>query len=178
MNIIGEKVTLRAIELSDAPKLLEIINDEVIESLIGGWSFPVSSLNQEEWIRNQKPSQQILRCMIDDKLNHKTLGTVILSDIDYKNGTGELHIKLLKDGRGKGYGVDTINTIVRYAFDELRLNCIYGRIISYNTISQAMVEKCGFFKEGILRKRIFKGGKYYDLIEMSILKEDIYGDRQ
>lgn len=171
MNIYGERVLLRAIELSDKDILLDIINDSETEFSLGGWSFPVSSLNQEEWIKALKPNDKILRCMIVDRELSKPLGTVILSDIDYKNGNGEIHIKLARDVRGKGYGIDTVRTLVNYAFNELRLNCIYAHVNVYNNLSQKLFEKCGFIQEGVLRSRIFKKGSYHNVKVMSIIKE-------
>jgi RimJ/RimL family protein N-acetyltransferase len=172
LNIIGEKVLLRAIEVSDKDTLLDIINDSETEHSLGGWSFPVSKLSQEEWIKNQKQNQHILRCMISEKEQNKIVGTVILSDIDYKNGTAEIHIKLVKDIRGKGYGHDTVKTLVNYAIDELRLNCVYAHVNNYNTPSLNLFKKCGFVQEGILRSRVFKKGEYHDVVVLSKLKED------
>lgn len=177
MNIIGENVILRAIELSDKEILLRIINDGETEYLLGGWSFPVSELEQEAWIESLESNINILRCMIDDKQGKRTVGTVILSDIDYKNGTAEIQIKLLGDFQGKGYGTDTIRTMVNYCFNELRLHCIYARINEDNTSSQKMVERVGFNREGVLRDRVFKEGKYLDVITYSILNEENNGDR-
>ena len=55
------------------------------------------------------------------------IGTIILSNIDMKNGTAEVHVKLaVANNRGKGYGTDAVNTIVKYAF-ELYI-CINFRI--------------------------------------------------
>lgn len=72
MNIIGDRIYLRAVELSDKEMLLDIINDEQTEYELGGWSFPISDLNQEEWIKSLKPDNKTLRCVIvnkeDDKL--------------------------------------------------------------------------------------------------------------
>jgi RimJ/RimL family protein N-acetyltransferase len=171
MNIFGEMVLLRAIELSDKDVLLDIINDSDTEFSLGGWSFPVSSLNQEEWIKALRPNNNILRCMIIDRELGTPVGTAILSDIDYKNGNGEIHIKLARDVRGRGYGTDTVRTLVNYAFNELRLNCVYAHVNAYNTPSQKLFEKCGFIKEGILRSRIFKKGDYHDVMVLSIVKE-------
>jgi len=171
MNIIGEKIILRAIELSDKEVLLNIINDGETEYLLGGWSFPVSDLHQEEWIKSLKPNNHTLRCMIDDKQDNTAVGTVILTNIDYKNGTAEIHIKLRKDTRGKGYGTDTIKTIVKYSFDELRLHCVFAHINDDNIASQKLFKKCGFQKEGLLRSRIFKNGSYHDVFLYSILGE-------
>ena len=42
MFIKGEKVLLRAIELRDADILRAMMNDEKIEEMMWGYSFPVS----------------------------------------------------------------------------------------------------------------------------------------
>lgn len=177
MNIVGERIYLRAIELSDKEVLLNIINDEETEHELGGWSFPISNLSQEEWIKSLKHNDKTLRCMIVIKDDDRAIGTVILSDIDYKNGTAEIHIKLGKQIRSKGYGTETINLVGRYAFNELRLNCIYAHVNSYNDKSQKLFEKCGFEREGILRNRIFKKGTYHNVYSYSLLKGDLNGDR-
>lgn len=177
MNIIGERIYLRAIEISDREMLLDIINDEVIEHDLGGWSFPVSGLNQEEWIKLLKPDDKILRCMISMKNDVKGIGTVVLSDIDYKNGTAEIHIKLGNQTRSKGYGTETVSLISSYAFNELRLNCVYAHINTYNEKSKKLFQKCGFKEDGILRDRIFKKGKYHSVYIYSLLKGDFNGDR-
>ena len=158
MNIIGEKIVLRAIEEKDRDMFLCLINDPETEKMIGGLSFPVSTMEQEQWIRDQVASKSALRCVVVEKeKEEKGLGTVILSDLDYKNGTAQVHIKMIKNGgQGKGFGSDALKTITKYAFSELRLNCIYAEVLSYNYISQKTFEKCGFHKDGILRARVLK----------------------
>lgn len=171
MNIKGEKVILRAIEPKDNPILLEMINDDATEFMLGGWSFPISQKKQEEWTDGLKNDPNTLRCAIDYAGN--AVGVVMLTDIDYKNGNAEVHIKLaVNEARGKGYGTDSLSTIVRYAFEELRLKCIYARISKHNQSSQLLFKKCGFVEEGILRNRLFKKGKYIDVISFSIIKEN------
>ena len=76
------------------------------------------------------------------------------------------------EGRGKGFGTDALKTLVEYAFAELRLNCIYAEVLSYNNISQRLFEKCGFHRDGVLRARAYKDNGYNDVISYSILKTD------
>ena len=175
MNILGEKVLLRAIEERDRDMFLELINDPDIERMIGGKSFPVSLIEQEEWIIKQSGSKSDLRCVVVLRDNEKQgLGTIILSNLDYKNGVCQVHIKMTKsEGQGKGYGTDALKTITKYAFNELRLNCIYADVLSYNSISQHLFEKCGYKKDGVLRSRVYKNGRYADVFSYSITKADM-----
>lgn len=173
MNIQGKNVILRAISMKDAPLLMKLINDAETEKMLGGSSFPVSLEGQEKWIAAQMGRTDILRCIIALEEDEEGIGTVILSDIDTKNGVAQVHIKMDKQrGRGKGYGADALNAILNYAFDEMRMNCIYADILEYNIVSQKLFEKCRFHRDGVLRSRIYKGGRYINVFSYSRLKED------
>jgi RimJ/RimL family protein N-acetyltransferase len=171
--IYGDKVLLRAVEEADNQLLLSLINDPDTEMMLGGSSWPVSEAEQLKWFEHQERSRDVLRCIVALKENGKAIGTIILSDIDQKNATGHIHIKMSKDGgRGKGYGTDAVNTMVQYAFEELRLNCIYANILSYNEASIKLFERCGFKRDGVLRQRVYKKGKFIDLLAYSRLITD------
>ena len=155
MFMKGEKVLLRAIELNDADILQQMINDADIERMIWGYSFPVAHHHQVKWIESLASEKNTFRAMID--VDGRAIGTIILSDIDMRNGIAEVHIKLANAcERGKGYGKDALLALLKYAFDELRLNCIYCRIKEDNIASQKLFEKCGFTNEGITRSYFTK----------------------
>ena len=104
MILYGDTVILRAIEPEDNKMLLEMVNDPETEKMIGGTSWPISMEDQMKWFANQENSPSLLRCIVADKENDQPLGTIILSEIDYKNGTSHIHIKMSKNGaRGKGW---------------------------------------------------------------------------
>ncbi len=174
MNIYGNIVILRAIDTDDNQMLLSLINDPNTEVNLGGASFPISSSSQMKWFENYENGDKILRLAIAEKdVPTHGMGTVILSDIDRKNGTAQIHIKLAEECRGKGYGKDAVNALVKYAFKEQRLNCIYAEILSYNIPSQKLFEKCGFVRDGVLRSRVYKSGNYVDVYSYSILSSDV-----
>lgn len=172
MNIYGEKILLRALEERDNGLLRELMNDPDTEKMVCGASWPVSESDQQRWFANLKSTSQMLRTIIELRETGEAVGTLILSDIDYRNGTAELHIKLASQGRGKGCGTDCVRTAASYAFRELRLNCVYANILEYNTASQKLFEKCGFRKDGVLRARVYKDGAYHDVIDYSLLADE------
>jgi RimJ/RimL family protein N-acetyltransferase len=38
-------------------------------------------------------------------------------------------------------------------------------------------EKSGFKREGVLRQEIYRNGKYYDAIRMSVLRQEYHGKK-
>ena len=68
--------------------------------------------------------------------------------------------------------------MLKYAFDELGLNCINALILEENYLSQNLYKRVGFQEEGILRERVYKGGKFRNLISLSILKGELYDERK
>lgn len=171
MFVKGKKVLLRSIELDDADLLRNMMNDEEIERMMMGYSFPVSYHQQVKWIENLANEKNTFRAIVD--VDGQGIGTIILSDIDMKNGTAEIHIKLAHDSnRGKGYGTDAVSTLINYSFNDLRLNCVFCRVNEDNIASQKMFEKCGFIKEGCLRSRVYRDGRYYNFYEYSVVKSE------
>lgn len=162
MNIKGDKIILRALELEDAEVLREMINDSEIEKNVAGWSFPVSKHAQIEWIEKVNKSYTDYVFAIE-YLDMGCIGVANLINIDWKNRSAFHGIKLVnKDFRGKGIGTDTVLTIMNYAFNELQLNRLDGSIIEHNSASQKLYKKCGWEIEGIKKEAIFKSGKYYN----------------
>ena len=177
MIIEYEDIKLRAIELEDLELIREMINDPVIENMTGGGGLPVSKYQQQQWFEKISSESKDVRLIIEaEQLG--AIGMVMLTDIDYKNSTAQFHSKIAtsKDLRGKGFGTKATFTLIKYAFEQLNLNCIYSYIMEYNIASQRVKEKCGFKKDGILRDRVYKNGKYHNIVAWSITKEDFFAE--
>lgn len=175
MNIYGSKVLLRAMELSDMEMLRETTNDPDTEKLIGGWSFPVSSFEQEKWFEKVVSDKNNLRFIIETLDTKEAIGMVNLVDIDWKNRSAFHGIRLGKNSpKGKGYGTDAVMALMNYAFNELQLVRLDGSWVEYNEASLGLYKKCGWSVEGTKKKAKFFNGKYYDMYIGGILAEDFF----
>ena len=174
MNILGKKVVLRAIEMEDCELIRNMFNDPEIESLVGGWAFPLSLFAQEKWLDKHYNDRNALRLVIDTK-EDGVVGILTLTDIDWKNRRAVIGVKLAsKSNRSKGYGTDALMAIMRYVFDELGFHRLDADRLAANQVSERMLTKCGFVEEGIKRDYIYKSGEYSDLVEASILAAEYY----
>jgi RimJ/RimL family protein N-acetyltransferase len=173
MNIKGNKVTLRAIEPEDLTLLHQWANDPEIQSGLGGWHFPTSIVDQQKWFSELSASSLNQRFSIESE-DLGLIGTANLINIDWKNKNA-FHGMLLgkKDIRGKGYGLDTVMAIMRFAFEEMGLERLDGSMIAYNDASVKLyIGKCGWKEEGRQRNWYFRKGRFWDKIMVGITKDD------
>ena len=173
MNIVGKKVTLRAIEEADLPSLQKWSNDPSIQTMLGGWHFPVSEQDQEKWFKSLSFSSVNQRFAIEAP-DLGLIGTANLVSIDWQNRNA-FHGMLIgeKDVRGKGYALDTLMTLMKFVFDEMGLHRLDTDIIEYNKASlKFYLEKAGWKKEGVKKDWYFRGGRRWDKVVVGITKED------
>ena len=177
MNILGQKVVLRALEEADMPYLLDMINDPEMEYMVVGWSFPNSSNQQKAWFERVDGDNKNLRFAIEYEGHFVGVSTLV--KIDWKNRSADHGIKLHQAApKGVGIGTDAVYATMKYAFEELQLNRLYGSILDYNVASQKLYAKCGWKAEGLFRQSIFKRNEFHDEIPMAILKEDYFTWKQ
>lgn len=175
MILKGNIVTLRPIEEEDLDFVRSLFNDPEIESMVVGWSWPVSRYQHRQWFEKISADSDAVRFIIETKKDG-VVGVQMLEKIDWKNRvatTGGIKIGK-KNLREKGLGFDTGMTLFRYLFEELQMNRINSCIIGYNKASIKLVEKQGYKLEGIRRRYVFKSGQYHDLLLYGLLREDYH----
>lgn len=174
MNIHGKKVILRAVEEQDLPLLHQWANDPDIWKLLGGWRFASNLESTKAWFKGLAPDGKNLRYAITTREDGELIGTANIINIDMKNANA-FHGMMLGPvaTRGQGYGRDTVMAVMRYAFDELRLERLDGDIIEYNEASYKLyVGKCGWQDEGRQRRWHYRQGRYWDKIIVGVTRGD------
>lgn len=173
MVITNGCVTLRAIEEKDFDILYEMMNSATIEKAMGHCTLPISRHQHKEWIDNYRNTKEQIRLMIELE-NASTIGIMMLFDIDMQNGTAELGHKLSASSgnRMKGDIYDAVNGMLDYAFNILRLNCIYARTVEGNIFAEKVLKKCKFEFEGTLRQRVYQDGRYLNMHSFAVTRDD------
>jgi RimJ/RimL family protein N-acetyltransferase len=173
MNIRGKVVTLRAIELEDLPLLQQWANDPEIWEGLGGWHFPYSSMSTVTWIQNINNNDLKNQNFAIETPEHGLIGTINLVNINWKDRNAFTGISLgNKDTRGKGYALDAVMAIMRYAFDELGLARLDGDMIETNKVSINFFQKrCGWEIEGIKKNWFFRKGCFHNKVVVGITVE-------
>jgi len=73
---------------------------------------------------------------------------------------------------GQGIMTEALRAVLKYGFEEMKLNRIQATIDSKNIRSMRLARRLGFKKEGVLRQRSFFNGQFRDDVCLSLLKEE------
>ena len=106
------------------------------------------------------------------KEKDKIIGTSTLFHLDIRNRHAEIGYILNRKFWKKGFVNEALNSLLKFAFDELYLHRLEADVDPENTASIRVVEKLGFQKEGYLRERWHVNGKICDSLFYGLLRSD------
>ena len=73
---------------------------------------------------------------------------------------------------GWGIMTEAVRRICKEAFENTDIVRICAEVFSPNAASLRVLEKCGFVREGIKRKSVFKNGTFYDGVVCALLRPE------
>jgi RimJ/RimL family protein N-acetyltransferase len=169
----GKLVRLRPLDTGDSERCWRWMNDPEV-TLYLNQGYPVSRAEQAAWIEKAALSTPPeLTLAVDTLLEQRHIGTVSLENGDFANRSIELGIAIGdKEYWSRGYGTDAVQTLLRFAFDEMNLNRVWLDVHEDNSRAIACYRKCGFIEEARLREHRFKLGRYRDTLIMAVLLDD------
>jgi ribosomal-protein-serine acetyltransferase len=97
--------------------------------------------------------------------DNKVAGRIGIHYINSQNRTGAIGYWLTKESEGKGIIID-------HGFTEMNLHRIEIKAAVENLRSQAIPQKLGFTKEGILRHAEFVNNKFLNIVLYSMLTHE------
>lgn len=100
------------------------------------------------------------------------IGRIGLYNIDLNNKSASIGYWLDKEWLGKGVITRSCKAIIDDTFKRLQLNRIEIRAAVENFKSQAIPERLGFKREGIIRQGEFVNNHFVDLYVYSLLREE------
>ena len=103
----------------------------------------------------------------------RLIGTCALSQLDADNGSALFHITIGEtDTWGRGYGTEATRLMIGHAFDGLGLHRVALSVFAFNERAIRSYRSVGFVVEGRAREAIWREGRWWDEIAMSILADD------
>jgi RimJ/RimL family protein N-acetyltransferase len=107
------------------------------------------------------------------RATNRLIGSCAFSQLDGDNGTGLYHITIgEKDCWGQGYGTEATRLMLDHAFGALGLHRVGLTVFAFNERAIRSYRKVGFKVEGHAREAIWRDGRYWDEVAMSILEPE------
>ena len=181
MLLTGERVRLREFRREDVPAIQAWVNDIEVNQYLGFWQKPQSLVETERFVercltQDAAHGVELAICLKDDP-EERYIGACGLT-IDARNRWANLGIVIgRKDLHGQGLGRDAILTLLDYAFGFLNLNKVSLDHAEFNERGARCYRACGFREEGHVRQRWFRDGRYWDMVNLGITREEFEGVR-
>lgn len=153
---------MRALEKEDLDALLEWMNDPEMRHLTLKEELPLNRLRGEEFF--EKIDKIFFAICLND---NRLIGSLNLT-INQRNAA--LGITIDRSCWSKGYGKEATELALDYSFNTRNLHRIELWVFEFNERAMHLYEKLGFKKEGVRREAVYKNGRYWDVINMGILK--------
>ncbi|XXM70792.1 GNAT family N-acetyltransferase [Lysinibacillus sphaericus] len=102
----------------------------------------------------------------------KLIGMISFHFINWKTKHTSIGYYLGKEAEGKGIITTCVKTLLRYAFEDLKLNKVEIQCAEENTKSRKIPERLGFKLEGVSRDAEFINDHYHDVVTYSMLRRE------
>ena len=165
IEITGGKVRLRTKKLSDVRNDYRWQSDPELALLDAAppltASFPAYLLDYTDSLHRTGANRYPLAV---ETLDGKHIGNCTCYDIDNDRGEAQLGIMIGdRDYWDKGYGTDTVNTMIDHIFQNTDIKRIHLKTLDWNLRAQKCFQNCGFSPCGQRNRN----GKSFVLMELN-----------
>ncbi|MCB8942895.1 MAG: GNAT family N-acetyltransferase [Ardenticatenaceae bacterium] len=168
----GERVYLRPLCKTDLPLIQKWSNDPDLRGRTG-MVQPMSQAGVAQWYEKAEADPQRIWFIIVLQEGHRPIGEAGLLRMFPAWRTTDLSIIIgEKDVWGQGYGTETINLLLDYAFGYLNFHRVAIGVVGFNEQALRFYEKVGFKQEGVQRDGYFYNHEFSDFVMMSILEDE------
>jgi RimJ/RimL family protein N-acetyltransferase len=166
-------IALVPVARDDLPLLFKWINDRDLVLLNAPYR-PVAELRHESWFEDMLKRDDVHLFGIRHLESGRLIGSCQLLGVHAIHRHAELQVRIGDpDARGRGYGTQAVELLVRFGFVDLHLHRISLHVFADNVVAIRTYEKVGFRREGVSRDAAFIDGRYVDVVTMGILSTDV-----
>jgi ribosomal-protein-alanine N-acetyltransferase len=169
----GESLTLRELEISDAPTLLAMLGSEEVARFI---SPPPTTIDGfERFIRWTQAEREAGRYVCFGIVPHGLSAAVGLFQVRQTEpgfATAEWGFALGSAFWGQGLFMEGAQLVLDFSFDVVGVHRLEARAAVRNGRGNGALRKLGAVQEGILRRSLLRNGEYLDQVFWAILDSD------
>jgi RimJ/RimL family protein N-acetyltransferase len=171
--LTGSKVVLRRHTPENLAAFRRWYADPEIARLARYQEAPMRQDEIERFFTARVVGPDALAMAIHDRATGRLVGTCAFSQLDGDNGSALYHITIgEKDAWGHGFGTEATQLMLDHAFGVLGLHRVALFVFEFNERAIRAYRRCGFVIEGRSRESIFRDGRWWDELAMSVLESD------
>lgn len=175
--IQGNNVTIRNVRERD----LETLYALTVDLRDAGEYMPVSLVSEsafwEEFSRTGFWANDSGKLVIETS-SDGIVGEIGCFEVAHYLDGRELYYRVFSGARGRGYASEAVRLFVGFFFESTPMNRIQALTVDGNKVSEHILEKIGFEREGRLRQARWFKGRLVDLNLFSFLRSDAPNLRQ
>jgi diamine N-acetyltransferase len=170
--LVGKQLYLRPVEKEDLDQFYAWFNDPLIRGLTGE-VFPTTRAGMEEFLAKLQTDTSRAWFAIVLQENDRLVGEAGLLRMFPAWRTTDLSIIIADQAAwGKGYGTETMELLLDYAFGYLNYHRVAIGVVGSNSRALRFYEKLGFEREGLQRDGYYYDHHYQDFVMMSMLEHE------
>jgi RimJ/RimL family protein N-acetyltransferase len=169
-QIEGERVVLRRHVPANVAAFRRWYADPEVARLARYQDSPMREDEVNRFFQLRALGPESLTMAIHEKTTGRLIGTCAFSQLDGDNGSAMYHITIgEKDVWGRGYGTEATRLMVDHAFGTLNLHRIALSVFEFNERAIRAYARVGFLTEGRAREAVWRDGRWWDELSMSLL---------
>jgi RimJ/RimL family protein N-acetyltransferase len=171
--LVGSRVVLRRHAPQNIAAFQRWYADPEIARLARYQATPMRPEEIERFFAARVLGTDALAMAVHEKATDRLVGTCAFSQLDGENGSALYHITIGEsDAWGRGLGTEATQLMVDHAFGTLGLHRIALYVFEFNVRAIRAYQRCGFVIEGRSRESIWRDGRWWDELAMSVLESD------
>lgn len=173
-EIQTKRLVLKEIQYTDAKDLHEFLSDVEVRKYIGipPYTKMEETYKEIEWYDKIFNTKTGIRWGIALKNDPTIIGSCGFLNMSQANVRAEIGYELHRNYWRQGIVSEALEAVIKYGFEEMKLNRIEALIEPENVASVKLVERLDFLQEGLLREYEYGAGKFDDLYMYSLLLKD------
>jgi RimJ/RimL family protein N-acetyltransferase len=169
----GERVVLRRHVPENVVAVRRWYADPEVARLTRYQDGPMRAEEIDRFFASRVVGPDALAMAIHVRDTGRLIGTCSFSQLDPDNGSTLFHITIgERDAWGQGFGTEATGLMVAHAFGTLGLHRIALSVFEFNERAIRAYARVGFRVEGRARQAIWRDGRWWDEIQMSVLSEE------
>ncbi len=164
---------LRKYEKSDAEIVKLLAGDYEIAKMTLNIPHPYPLHMAEKWIDTHQAEydngRSLVFAMVTPEHNDLVGGIGLI--INQRFSRADLGYWVGKPHWGRGFATEASRELLRYAFEELKLNKVAATYMVRNPASGKVLQKIGMDYEGLFKQHVLKWDQFLDLAAYGILAE-------